>query len=90
MRRLQFIPFWNLTKYYWIRFNHQLTCDEYHNKGEFIIIPLIGQIIYYYSDYNVNQPEHLWGISGNNGNVQYEGKIFPDCSICQELLREQW
>lgn len=89
--RLQFIPFWKLTRWGFmlgtmfgrpLRLNH--GCDEYHNTSRWIIVPGIGEFVYFHKDGFQRTEEHLHG-RGPEGTYGY---IDPECSICTEILEE--
>lgn len=82
MNKMRFYPFWKVTN---LGCGHDLYskgCDEYHNKTISIIIPLVGQIIYWLTT-NEGE-EHLWGRFGG----VWEGKDDPDCDICKAIKEE--
>jgi hypothetical protein len=82
--RVQFSPFWKITRWGFLpgAFRPQLTCDEYHNEGRYLIVPLVGCLDWFHRDRDLMQGMHLYA-SGPDG---YAGRIVPGCVICAEIL----
>lgn len=91
-RRVRYSPPWHLVRWglLWntmfgrVLWPHR-GCDEYHNQSWFIIIPLIGEFVYFTKSGFQRDVEHLYYL-GPGGT---EGFIDPDCSVCTEIL-EDW
>lgn len=89
----QFIPFWKITD--WgchlsFMFGPILWpnkgCDEHHNKSRSVLIPLVGEFIFFKLKYDRSELEHVYGYNGSTKEIS--GAIVPDCDICQEVVED--
>lgn len=59
--------------------------DEWHNDSWFIVLPLLGQFIWFPKrSFDRSGPEHVF-YYGPDG---FEGQIYTDCDSCMEFVDE--
>lgn len=79
----QYIPPWKLTRWGFLKAWGK-GCDEWHNLGRYIVIPLIGEFVLFRIKYHRSAPQHVHGMTGH----QIHGDVVAGCTTCVDILND--
>lgn len=70
---------WHLTRWWWFKVGR--GGDEYHNPSVFVILPFLGQFVFFWRADRSGPPHDIMAT-----DTEFTGFLDPDCEVCMTLI----